>query len=106
MYQKCLLFDNFNEKFKLIHPEIVKQSRCTRTFGTRLYYTRAVHHLRPTALHFVFRYNESTSTLLRLSVLQAWAEVYVKAHVLNAQDHEEESLDLLSTVSLTCHVLL
>ena len=42
------------------------------------------------------RYNESTSTLLRLSVLQAWAEVYVRAHQINHQD--QEALDLLSTV--------
>ncbi|XP_063687997.1 HEAT repeat-containing protein 5B-like [Bolinopsis microptera] len=46
----------------------------------------------------ISRYNESTSTLLRLSVLQAWAEVYVRAHELNKQDSAEEALDLLSTV--------
>ena len=47
------------------------------------------------------RYNESTSTLLRLSVLEAWAEVYVRAHEINAQDNAEEALDLLSTVSIS-----
>ena len=47
----------------------------------------------------MFRFNESTSTLLRLSVLQAWAEVYVKAYNLH-NTGEAEAVDILSTVGV------